>query len=51
MWKIVVIIGESKLTYTVTDFKEREGRILFIDRLTGKACNYPIDSCFIEGGV
>jgi len=39
--------GEDRL-YTTTSFKERENRILFIDKF-GQPKNFPKDACFIEG--
>ena len=50
IWKIIVIMGDTKLTYSVTDFTERDGRILFKDRVTKESCNYPKEKCFIRGG-
>ena len=49
MWKIIVVVHNTKLTYNVTHFTTRDGRILFTDRITGNKCNYPEDACFIEG--
>jgi hypothetical protein len=35
-------------TYTTTNFKERDNRILFLDKF-GQPKNFPKDACFIEG--
>lgn len=39
--------GESR-TYTTNNFKEREDRILFLDKY-GQPKNFPKNACFIEG--
>ena len=49
MWKINVVMGDVRLTFTVEGFTEREGRIRFTDEKTGNACNYPSEHCFVEG--
>ena len=48
-WIISVKMPNGKdRTYTTTNFKEREGRILFLDKF-GQPKNFPKDFCFIEG--
>jgi hypothetical protein len=39
--------GDSR-TYTAKSFKERDGRILFLDKFE-QPKNFPKDACFIEG--
>lgn len=47
-WIITVKIVNEKRVYTTTNFKEREGRILFLDKY-GQPKNFPKDACFMEG--
>ena len=48
-WIISVLLpnGENR-TYTTTNFKERDNRILFVDKFE-QPKNFPKDACFIEG--
>ena len=47
-WKITYHMRERDLYYYVPTWKEREGRILFIDQKTGLAKNLPFDMCSVE---
>ena len=47
-WIITVRIVDEKRVYTTTNFKERDNRILFLDKF-GQPKNFPKDDCFIEG--
>jgi len=47
-WKITYHLRNNDLHYTVTTFKEREGRILFVDKKTGLHKNFPMTMVSIE---
>jgi len=47
-WKITYHLRNIDLHYHVTNFKEREGRILFKDRKTGLYKNLPLSMISIE---
>lgn len=47
-WKITVHFSEQDLFFYVNFFQQREGRLLFIDKKTGLAKNYPLERCSIE---
>lgn len=48
-WIITVKMPNNVVrTYTTNNFKERENRILFLDKFD-QPKNFPKDACFIEG--